>query len=220
MKKRLQYIIGLSLITPLMILAPVAIAHGQTSDSSSSSGDQLTETEKTQLQTRVEKEKTDLKIKLGTAETALIKAKCTPAQSNIKSLSTRFLTNVPQRVKAYENLSSHLNTLIDKLKAKGVDTTEITQELTTLQAKITTYNTDVTTYKQALTDAKNVNCATDPAAFKAALQTARNDRDQVIKDIADIKTYVTGTVKPTLQKIRTTLASQEQSNSQNTGSNQ
>ncbi len=220
MKKRLQYIISLSLMAPLMVLAPVAIAHGQTSDSSSSTDQQLTDTEKAQLQSRLEKEKTDLKIKLGVAETALIKAKCTPAVSNIKSLSTRFLTNVPQRVKAYDNLSSHLDTLITKLNAKGVDTTELKQELTTLQAKITTFNTDEAAYKQALSDAKNVDCSTDPAAFKAALLTARTARDKVMKDIADIKAYVKDTIKPTLQKIRTQLASQEQSSSQNQGGNQ
>lgn len=227
MKKRLHYILGLGLITPVLLWAPVAIAHAEDSTSSNSNSSSqsqssedkhtLTEAEKTELKARLEKQKTELKIKLGTAEIALIKSKCTPNQTAISTLNTRVSTNVPTRTKAYESLSSHLNTLLGKLDAKNVDTTELKTELTTLQAKITTFNTDLTAYKQALSDAKNVDCTTDPAAFKAALQTARTARDKVVKDAADIKSYVSGTIKPTLQKIRSQLGGQQSSSKE--GSN-
>jgi chromosome segregation ATPase len=124
---------------------------------------------------------------------------------------------VPTRTKDYEALSSNLNTMLEKLNAKNIDTTELKAELTAVQTKITTFSTDLTAYKQALSDAKNADCTTDPAAFKAALQTARTARDKVVKDAADIKAYVINTIKPTLQKIRTQLSS-GQTNS-NQGSN-
>jgi hypothetical protein len=92
MKKRLQYFLGLSLLTPLLVLAPVAVARAENSTPSSSSDStqsadthQLTEAEKTELKARLDKQKTALKIRLGVAETALIKSKCTPNQTIINT---------------------------------------------------------------------------------------------------------------------------------------
>jgi hypothetical protein len=88
-----------------------------------------------------------------------------------------------------------------------------------LQAKITVFNTDLTTYKQALSDLKLVDCATDPAAFQAALLTARASHDTLVKDSGDIKTYVQGTVKPTLTAIKTTLEASEKTTKTSGGTN-
>ena len=161
------------------------------------------------MHTRVEKEKTDLKIKLSTADQERIKTKCKTSQGVVKTEGENVGSRAPGRTKAYEETLTKLNALVVKLKAKNVDVTELQAEITALQAKITTFQTDLTAYRVTLTDLKSVDCTTDPTAFKAALETARTALNKVILDATAIKTYAKDTIKPRLQKIRATLEASE-----------
>ena len=55
-----------------------------------------------------------------------------------------------------------------------------------------------------------MDCVTDPTGFKASLETARTARQKVATDATDIRTYVTGTIKPTLAKLRQQLETSKQ----------
>ncbi len=236
MLKRFSRLIGLSFIATLLFIAPVAAEGGSgTNSGSGSSGSGSSTTTKTEdkttssttttttpktetetpkdgatLQARVEKHKADEKLKLTTAETQKLQTKCKVAQTPIKTLGDKVHANVDQRNKAYEELSTHLTALLPKLKAKGLDTAELSSEQQTLATKIATYKTDVATYQQDLTDLNAMDCASDPTGFKASLTTTRTLRENLSKEIADIKTYVTNTIKPTLAKLRAQLATEEQ----------
>ena len=237
MLKRLRYFIGLAIMAAALIAAPAVFAESGTGSSSTGSPTStpptqpttntqttdntstdlpLTAAQKTELLTRLAKQKTDLKIKLTDAETSKLKLKCQPAQTVVKTVETRVNTNVETRTKAYQDANDKLTAIIAKLQSKGIDVTELKSELTVLQGKITVFNTDLTAAKQAMSDVRNVDCLSDPTAFEAALQTARTARDKVIKDASDIKTYVSSTIKPTLEKIRQQLAAQEKPTSTNT----
>jgi len=242
--KKLQYILGLGVIASVLIAAPAVFAESGTGNSStgtatstppqqpsnsassdSSNTDQpLTTAQKTELQNRLAKQQTDLKIKLTDAESKKLKLKCQPAQAVVKNVETKVETNVSTRTKAYQDVNDKLTAIIAKLQAKQIDTTELKSELTVLQGKVATFNTDLTAAKQAMSDARNVDCISDPTAFETALQTARTARDKVIKDAGDIKSYVTTTIKPSLEKVRQQLAAQEKNSnndsSQQGGSNQ
>jgi hypothetical protein len=61
------------------------------------------------------------------------------------------------------------------------------------------------TYTQTISDLGSMDCVTDPLGFKATLESARTQRDLVAKDAAAIRSYLTDTIKPTLQEIRTSL---------------
>lgn len=232
MSARLRYVFGLMIIAGALIAAPVVFAesgsgsglqptstpaNSSTSQKDSTATDDksidqpLSETEKTELKTRITQIKADLKIKLTDAESKKLKLKCQPAQAIVKTVEVRVATNVLARTKAYQELTGKLTDITTKLQAKGVDVTEFKQEQTVLQAKITTFSTDLAAGKQAIDDVRNVDCVSDPAAFEAALQTAQAARDKLIKDATDIRAYVTGTIKPTLEKIRAQLEAQEKS---------
>lgn len=217
MKQRIRNIIGAGLFAMVFSAVPLAVAVSNTTDSTTdtttttttTADDDKVDTDPVKVKSRLEGLKTSLKIKLTTAEQANLKAKCKAAQTIAAKLNDRFGTSVTTRTKAYDNLSKHLTDIIAKLKDKGVDVTKLQQESTELQAKIATYKTDLASYKQALSDVKTIDCVADPAAFKAALQTARTAHDKLVNDAIAVRTYVKDTIKPTLEEIRKTLEAQE-----------
>jgi uncharacterized protein involved in exopolysaccharide biosynthesis len=230
MKRKISYIISSLLIAGSIIIPSVAVAHAEdTTSGSSGSGSTTTttstddttkvETENHTMEDRITKFKTDFKVKLATAEAARIKLKCVGAQGVVGTLNTKFGNSITVRTQAYTELQKNLDKLVTRLKAKNVDTTTLESQITELKAKITTYTTDLTAYKQALTDLKAVDCKTDPDGFQAALLAARSAHDKLVTDVTAIRTYLTGTIKPTLQTIKQQLAAKDSSSSSNEGSN-
>jgi len=164
--------------------------------------------QKTQAQ-RIADYKANFKQNLTKAQQTALKARCKAAQGLVSSLSGRIKGIETSRNEVYGNVVDHLSSLQTKLQSKDVDTTELQSEINTLRDKVATYKTDLTAYEQATSDLSALDCASDPAAFKSALEAARAARQKVATDISDIKIYITGTIKPTLVKIRDSLAKTE-----------
>src|SRR4030095_195914 len=97
----------------------------------------------------------------------------------------------------------------DKLEAKGVDTATYDAQVDELKTKIETFHTDLANYKQATDDLAEMDCASDPDAFKAALESARQLSKQVVEEGKAIKDFLNNTIKPTLQTIHKQLESTE-----------
>ena len=233
---RTRYIISAAATSAFLVFAPLAIAETNTSGSDHSTNtstptsdtsktnnpktNTTTETEKPKgtLQERIQKQKDTLKTDVTKLEQDRLKLRCKAAQGIVKGAGDRAGTGATDRVKAYDELQTHLTNIIAKLKALGISTTVLEQEQTTLVTKAAKIKTDFTTYKQDLADLKDMDCVTDPAGFKAALEATRIIHDNLTKEIADIKTYVTGTIKPTLQQLRDQVKAKESTTT--TGGNQ
>ncbi len=224
--------ISAALIFAVLVLSPVALAHeGSTqgsqiaedttssnnSDTASTTPKKEPEVDLQKIKERVEKHKAELKIKLTAVQEARLKARCIGAQGIVKLGEDRLKANVPKRVKAYNELQDHLSKLIEKLKTKGIDTTTLSQQKTVLDGKIASFNTTQSDYQQALSDVRAMDCKTDPAGFKAALETARTKRDAVIQAALDIKNYVQNSIKPTLKTIRQQLEGNNSSSNTTSG---
>lgn len=226
MKLRIHYLIGTGLLVAALSVLP-AVAEGSSSGTSANSGSEDTtqstaqtpetdlekeataEVTTTTLAQRLAKHEDETKVKLSTADQLHLKTRCLPAQATIKNLGNKVNANVPQRVNAYIELSSHLTSIAAKLKAQGLDTTELEAENTILAGKIATFKADLIIYKQDLSDLQAVDCTKDPTAFKAALEAARTLREKIGGEITDISTYVTKTIKPTLATLRAQLEAKE-----------
>jgi len=222
MKQHMRYIAAIGLVTSLLVATPLVMAdtHITTPSEPGHNATMPTETKQdtTTMKERLEKLKTDLKLKLTTAEQTRLKDRCKAAQAVVATLNTRFGKSVTTRTNAYSKLTRHLNDIIAKLKAKGVDTTKLEQQKTMLEEKINTYKADLDKYKQAISDLRDVDCVSDPTAFKAALEAARTAHATLITDTTTIRSYVVDTIKPTLHDIRTQLEANKSSNTQ--GGNQ
>jgi hypothetical protein len=227
MKTRSIIIMGAVLVTPLFTLGnvsahqtdeehkhPIADTRKQIAQVTEETKRELTAEEKTALQERLAKRKTELKIRVTTTEKQRLATRCKNATGPISSLRGRIKGIETSRAQVYDNLVDRLTSLSTKLEARGLNTDELNQQIETLQEKITTFQTDLATYKQIVADLGDMDCAADPEAFKASLEAARSALAKVKLDGTDIRTYVSDTIKPTLKTIREAISAQEESESE------
>ncbi|MBI1857216.1 hypothetical protein HY003_00230 [Candidatus Saccharibacteria bacterium] len=207
MKKRIKLVLETTFMMSILTLVPVVSqAHALTNMDTAS--DQTAES-KTVLADRIKERKAELKIKLTTLEQSRLKSKCKNGQVSVNNLSGRIQGLQTSRNNIYDNLTNQLTKLVTKLKDHNVDTTTLDPQITTLKGMITTFKTDMAAYKETVADLGTMDCAADPTGFKASLETARVSRAKLAKDAADIKTYINGTIKPTLVQIRMQLSTTE-----------
>lgn len=154
---------------------------------------------------RIQKMKTDFKIKLSAADKTRLAARCKAAQGLTSSVSGRVKGIETSRTVVHANIVKRLTELSAKLSDKGADTTALNTSIAELKLKIAAFDTDMTTYKQTVSDLAEVDCAADPDGFKAALEAARAAQKKQAEDSLAIRTYVNGTIKPLLKTIRAEL---------------
>jgi hypothetical protein len=142
---------------------------------------------------------------VSTAEQNRIKLRCGVAQANAKTLATRLATVQKNRGAAYDSIVKALNDLVAKLENQAFETTALKDNITALQSKVDSYKTNMNNYYTAVNDMATVDCAADPLAFIGALQAARQAHDALQPQIADIRAFITNTVKPSLVQVRTQI---------------
>lgn len=193
MKIRTRVILSAILLTPLLFFsAAQAVDHTSTASPE----------DKKAMLTRLEKRKAAFKTKLTAAEQTRLKQKCKASQGKLSSLGGRVKGIETSRNNVYRELVERLTKLTPRLQDKGVDTKELEAEIEVLETKIETFKTDLADYKQAVSDMSEMECETDPVAFKASLEAARTAREKVAADAAAVRAYVKETIKPTLQELR------------------
>lgn len=162
--------------------------------------------ESTSLKQRLQERKEKLNIQLSAAQKARLQNRCKNSQGKLSSLEGRIKGIETSRAQVYEHLVDRLTKLSDKLKTKGLDTTELDAHIETLKGKIETFETDLANYKQAVADLAAMDCAEDPDAFKASLEEARTLKATLRESGQDIKEFVKGEIKTTLKAIRKQIA--------------
>ena len=212
MKRKSNLILSAVLVLPLIAVSSVRAE--ETMDTRSDEKTETTQTTENKkktgnegltLQQRLDKRKTEVKTRLNALEKTRLQTRCKAAQGNLSSLKGRITGIETSRTEVYGHLVERLTNLQTKLKAAGLDTAALEQQIMTLQTKIDTFNTDLATYKEAVSDLAGMDCASDPDAFKASLETARTLRQKLVQDGKDIKAYLSDTIKPTLQTLRSQL---------------
>lgn len=145
--------------------------------------------------------------KVEESEQTKIRLRCSAAQANAKTLSTRLSTVQKNRNAAYDSILKSLNDLTAKLNNQAFETTALQENITALQAKVDSYKTNMNNYSTAVSDLATMDCVNDPLGFIAALQAARKAHEAVLPEITDIRAYIVNTIKPTLQQVRVQIES-------------
>lgn len=135
-----------------------------------------------------------------------LKVRCGVAQAKLKELQARVSNAKTTRDKSYKEISSNLSDLQTKLNAQAFETTDLKSVNDTYNAKVTDFSNNLNAYKQAIDDAVAVDCVANPYGFRGALETARLYHDKLTPAITDIRSYVTNTVKSSLDQIKAKLA--------------
>jgi len=199
MRKVVQRGLGLALVGSLLVATPMALAATTATTPKSSA------TVKTTIKDRVTQYKLDHVITLTAPEQTRLKTVCKAGQIKITALDTKVASRNNLRVAAYKEITNQLTAIIPRIKAAGAPSTLLVDEQTQLATLITTYNTSLATYQTALQDTAALDCQTDPSAFRSALESARADQIAVNTNALAIRTYLTGTLKASLQASATTI---------------
>jgi chromosome segregation ATPase len=187
------------LIIPILLLSPVFLCGLASAQSTTTTADAKA------LSQRLEQRKLTTKTKLVASEQIRLKARCKASQVILSATSKHIDGVVASHTKAYESINTSLSQIVTKLNTKGLNTTNLAGQQVTLASKIKDYQTNLTEYRQSVADLASMDCVSDPTAFKATLESSRSLRDKLSASILDIKSYVTGTIKPTLTTLRSDL---------------
>lgn len=214
MLKRSKFVLlALLFATPLFVTSMVSGQTGTndtttTTTESPAMAEEAPETaeQKTEREAFIKKHKELLKIKLTATERKKLLDKCKPAQAKVSGISGRLKGIKTSRGQVHENLQDRLNKLVEKLKVKGINTTELETSIATLTTNIEAFNTDLDTYEQSVTVLRALDCQADPEGFKAVLQTSRTNLEKLHADSKAIHTYLNDTIKPLLKTIRAQVA--------------
>lgn len=155
---------------------------------------------------RITAYKAQLKEEVRETEQVRIRLRCGVAQGNAKNLATRLANVQKTRNTAYDKILGDLNVLLGRLEKQAYETTALKENITILQAKVDDYKTKMNDYYTTVNDLATLDCNADPVAFVATLQAARKAHEAVQPQIADIRAYITNTVKPTLVQVRDQIA--------------
>ncbi len=154
------------------------------------------------LKQRVQNYKKQLSYEVKKGEQDEIILSCAVAKENITILSTHLATVHKKRSRAYADMSSRLQKVYERLEEQAFETSKLKANLDELNAKISSYNAEMKSLIRTVDDMKQIDCKTDPVAFIAALEYARNSHRDIISIVDDIREYITNTIKPTMNQIR------------------
>lgn len=216
MKKFLLLLTMLFAFSFVPSLTAVAVDSDGTDDSVTSS-EQQTEDVKTDKQSREDrlaKIKEKMAAKLEKAEEAKIKSKCKSSQGKLTSVQSKVTKIRTQRKNAYREVGEKIDRLVERLKAAGIDTSSLEAARADVKNKVDEFNQLVLDYEQTLTDLSSMDCVSDPQAFKAALESARDGRKALAEKGEELKKYVKETLKPIIDELKTQLTSDNASSTQ------
>ena len=213
--KKYRIFTGATLAIALLVFTPI-VAHAQTTTTQTPSTTNKADAAKDKAATakekadaiakRLEANKKLYTVKLNSSDEARLKARCKAAQTKGKTLSDNVSKNNTARVEAYSKITTRLDKLIKKMQDANLDSKTLEAQTAELKTLIDTYNANLKLYQTAMTDLNEIDCVTDPTAFKVSLEAARAARAVVAKDAAAIRTYVSGTLKATLKETKLSLA--------------
>ncbi len=189
----------------------------------------------TELNTELVKKRDELTKKKSEAEAELAKKKteveqhksdraadaaknCDQIQTHISTVTSKYESNKGRNVTAYKNMRTRLSTFITRFNAKGLDTTQLSTDLATLDVKLAQLDTDYAAYMTALLGTKQYVCGKSEGEFKSTLEGARKEMVVVKADITDIQTFYQTTIKTDLTALRAQVEASEKASSSTTSS--
>jgi hypothetical protein len=203
-KKNLRLYVGLILFVTLaaVVSVPIKVA----AQNMNQQANPRTEPTESSLEDRQEARRQQLTAQISSAESEKIVNVCSAAQAKIKSASDRASGVYEVRKNRYDQITAKLLSLSERVKNQGLDTQALDQQLTTLQTQIDDFFVSFDDHRQAVSDTLEINCQTDPAAFKLALEDAREKRKKMIAQSKQISATIKDSIKPVLQDLKQQLS--------------
>lgn len=202
LQRKLQF----SLLAAVLLAAVVYVPHVSAAQSDGAAAAKTAAAQKAaKLAERIANYKTKQAVKLATAEETKLKGSCKAAQAKITALGAKSTATYTARTKLFTSVTTKLTSLQTGLTDAGVETKDLEAAQAAFLKAGAEYKTAYEALQSDLTDTAELDCVTDPTAFKAALMTARTDR-QVMADKAKAVVDILPTVRAALVTARKDLA--------------
>ena len=197
MTLKLKSVLSVGFILPLFFVGTV-FAQVQKTDNDPAKDEKLLE--------RLETRKKNMENRLTAAQIQQVKGQCSSAQGKIKVVQGRLNGKASERATQYARALENISRLSAKLKTKEYDTSTLDQQITELKAAIDSYTNGFNEFREQINDLENMDCESDPEAFKATLIDARLKRDEIVNAATEAKELFTTKLRPTMLTIRESIA--------------
>ena len=133
----------------------------------------------------------------------LKQARCDKAKPNVEAKLDKLEKKRDKHQTAYQNMISRLETLLDKLEARGYSIGDIKAELTVLKDKVKTFGEDYQKFFDLMGEVKAEACGdqTD-TEVKAKLKEARDTLKLVRQDAKAIRDYYFSVIRPDIKALK------------------
>lgn len=174
---------------------------------------ELVRQQRSELQKRMEEKK---KLRDEFKE-KFTKERCVRIQDRVQNKTARFDDNKERHMAVYKNLKNRLTKFVEKLDAKGYDTSKLKEDLKVLDAKIAQFAKDYASYAAKLKESKILTCGHSEGEFRGTMVDARSLLKIVHQDAQDIRTYMRTVIHKDLQDIRGQKKNKSENQTSSTG---
>lgn len=155
---------------------------------------------------RIEARKQAASTRLTNAQQNRLQQRCKNAQVKLDVVVDKAATFGQNRVKMHSTLVGKLELVLQKGALSDVSKAKLTTEIATLKAQVTQLDAVIAEYQQALSDAADIDCASDPSGFSSSLVAARQSRVEMLKQVAATRAHIKDSIVPTLNDIKSQKA--------------
>lgn len=156
-------------------------------------------------QERLNKYKERLAERVTFVEQRVIRNSCKGAQNVLGRLNQNANQVKTVRENAYSSISDKLTRLSAKLTEAGIDSSSLDEVTSAMNDEVDIFLATLEEYLIILDDLANMDCESDPEAFKAALTAAKQQRVTLISSSQGLRNYFNSVIKPELTNLRQEL---------------
>ena len=140
-----------------------------------------------------------------TLKDRVVENRCQRVTTRVENTTNRLTGSENVRQNRHQKVIDHLNTIITKVEAAGINADKLKADLTELTAKRDTWQTEYTKLLEKLAATKQFACGNSEGQFVAAVKAARDQRLVMHQANLAFWNYVRTTVKPDIKAIRQEL---------------
>ena len=131
--------------------------------------------------------------------------KCQEIQTRLSTRTQDFESKRTAHLKAYENLKTRIQSVIDRLAARGADTATLAVGLSTLNSMIVQYGSDYAAFIDSLAAAHTLACGHAEGDFRQGLADSRLQLQSLRQERVEIRLFYADTIRPAIEALRTQM---------------
>lgn len=132
----------------------------------------------------------------------VITQRCERVTGKISDRILRWDNNEPEKHRLYNNIVARVQKMINNLKKKGYDTSELETSLANLNEAIVKRHEDATTLINLIKDTQNYACGESEGKFTETLKKTQDQWKVFHQDTLNIKNIWQNEVRPAIRKLK------------------